>query len=261
MSKGPRKNKYVFTLSGVSTEKVDSKYNIGIVSNLMSNDIPSTNVTKLSDLNIDIKNPESISFVDESKKNRSCSISMIDMSSGTSTDILRYSCFWCRHSFDTKPIGCPIKYVSNRAIKSYFSQLSKEIYTIKEPLSKSSQNTLESITPDIPNDTQIKIAVNNYYVTDGIFCSFNCCKAYILDNKNNSLYSLSQILLNKLYCELTGLKTFSIDAAPHWRMLNEYGGNMSISQFRKTFNKTDYESHGSVKMYPLQHLYEEKIKF
>ena len=261
MSRGPRKNKFVFSLSNINTEQIDQKYNISVVSNLMSNDVPQDNVTKVSELNIDLKNPESISFIDESKRNRHCSISSIDLSTNTSTELLRYYCFWCRHNFDSRPIGCPIQYVHNKLVKSYYSELSKEVYTIKEFISNSKKIDTNISSPQQQQSTTLKIFKNDYYVTDGIFCSFNCCRAYIMDNKHNSIYDLSDILLKKMYVEITGNKCENIDPAPHWRMLNGYGGNMSINQFRKCFNKIEYDFHGTIKFMPLQHIFEEKIKF
>ena len=45
------------------------------------------------------------------------------------TDIL---CFWCKHSFTTRPLGCPIKFINNRIEKAYVSQITKDKYFMKE---------------------------------------------------------------------------------------------------------------------------------
>ena len=45
-----------------------------------------------------------------------------------------------------------------------------------------------------------------YYETDGIFCSFNCCQSYINDNKHIRLYDNSHMLLLKMYNDLMELK-------------------------------------------------------
>ena len=131
--KKPRKSKkYIFILKSINSEKVDQKYGISIVSNLTSNDDQPINTTKLSELN-DIGNqPETISFLDETKRLFQCNISMIDLFNGENVkNFNKYNCFWCRHAFDTEPIGCPIRYVSNKGIKTYFSEISKDKYTIK----------------------------------------------------------------------------------------------------------------------------------
>jgi hypothetical protein len=55
-----------------------------------------------------------------------------------------------------------------------------------------------------------------------------------------------------------------INPAPHWKLLVEYGGNLTINQFRDTFNKNQYDLHDIVsfnKFKPLATLFEEKINF
>ena len=73
------------------------------------------------------------------KKNHKCIIHLYDLIGKPlplNTDIY---CFWCKHSFNSIPIGCPLSY----------------------------DNT------------------NDIYITDGLFCSFNCTLAYINDNSHN----------------------------------------------------------------------------
>lgn len=252
-----KSSKYVFTLKNVNTEKVYQKYGISLISNISSGEIPEENITKLSELNTDNHTPETISFLDETKKAHHCTISMIDFSTSTETLLLKYNCFWCRHPFETQPIGCPIKYISSTAVKSYYSEISKDMYTIKEDIPASRRQTI--------NDPRININVREYYETDGIFCSFNCCKSYIENNKHNKMYNHSLNLLMKMYNEMLGTTNSVIDEAPHWRLLREYGGHMSITDFRASFNKTAYEEHGIIKNTPcfrsIGHLFEEKIKF
>ena len=54
-------------------------------------------------------------------------------------------------------------------------------------------------------------------------------------------------------------KLYTINPAPSWKLLKEYGGHMDITTFRNSFNKIMYESHGMFK--PVGHLFEEKINF
>lgn len=250
-----KSNKFVFTLHNVNTELVDQKYGISIVSNISSVDIPDNNVTRLSELTTDTMTPDTISFLDESKKIHQCTISMIDYNSNMDTILLRHNCFWCKHSFETTPIGCPIKYIPNQAVKTYYSEISKDIYVIREDIT--ANKNIE--------DERINIIRKEYYETDGIFCSFNCCKAYIDDNKHNKLYNQSMCLLAKIYKKMTNVSIPLINPAPHWRLLQAYGGHMSVSEFRNSFNKADYDYHGIVHTTPsfrsIGYLFEEKIKF
>lgn len=252
-----KSSKYVFTLKNVNTEKVDQKYSITLTSNISSDNIPDNNITKLSELNTENSIPETVSFLDETKKIHHCTISMIDFRTKAETITSRHNCYWCRHPFDNIPIGCPISYVSSQSVKSYFSEISKDMYTIKEDITVSRRKSM--------NDPRVSINVREYYETDGVFCSFNCCKSFILDNKHDNMYNNSLNLLMKMYNEMLDTTTAVIDAAPHWRTLTNYGGHLSITEFRSCFNKTDYECHGITRNIPsfrsIGVMFEEKIKF
>ena len=133
-----KSNKYVFTLKNVDTEKVDKKYGITLISNISNIDSQPNNITKITELTENFVNkPQNlISFLDDSKKIYQCNISMIDYSTQKELEKNKnkYKCFWCRHYPVTNsiPIGCPINYISSKAIKNYHSEVSKDNYTIKE---------------------------------------------------------------------------------------------------------------------------------
>lgn len=98
----------------------------------------------------------------------------------SSTSIL---CFWCKHSFSTKPIGCPIKFINNRIEKSYISQITKDKYYMKENITKTKLEQLSQLKQDT---IEIKLIEKEHYVTDGIFCSFNCVMSFIQENAHDS---------------------------------------------------------------------------
>ncbi len=268
-----KSSKYVFTLKNVNTEKVDQKYGITLISNISNFDNQPQNTTKLTELTDTFINKPAqvISFLDESKKLYQCNISMIDFETGNDIETLRYNCYWCRNKFNSRPIGCPINYVSSKIIKKYHSEVSKDKYTITENITKNKREFFNKnkfifkLIKDKNINTSISMNNIEHFETDGVFCSFNCCMAFIKDNKKNKLYEKSESLLLKMYIDLTGLKNVNINPAPHWRLLQEYGGNLSITQFRENFNKTSYEYHGVIKnssLYkPVASLFEEKINF
>jgi len=239
---------FEIVLDNIIPHDIERKFNITIDSDIskLTDDVPYT-VTKISDLE-----SETISFQDNSKKIHTCKISMIDYNSQCETDSLDYNCFWCRHSFDTKGIGCPINYVPNTIIKEYFSEISRGDYVIKEHITKNKK-------------TKLNMKRKNYYISDGIFCSFNCVLAFINDRSYNKLYDQSKTLIHKILKEITTDETFEIDPAPHWRLLNKYGGYMSIEEFRNSFNKSYFEEYGMIQKTPLFRslgwIYEEKLKF
>ena len=64
----------------------------------------------------------------------------------------------------------------------------------------------------------------------------------IQDNKHNNLYEHSDNLLIKLYKDMNdhSIKNIKINPAPHWRLLKDYGGKLTIEEYRKTLNKIEY---------------------
>ena len=271
ITKKSRSKKYIFTLVNINTEKIDQKYGITIVSIIFTNDKPpdnTTNITELSEMKSNT-NINSISFLDETKRIYQCSVSMIDFTTGKDTEFLIYSCYWCRLPFDTKSIGCPITYISNKASKKYYSEVSKDNYTIKENITNMKKNILDTkqsfVFIPLNNSSVINVNERAFYSCDGNFCSFNCAKAFIKDNKHNSLYEHSEFLLSKLYFDMFGEKNVVINPAPHWRLLVDYGGNLTINQFRDNFSKTQYEYRGILRnqdiFKPIGTLFEEKINF
>jgi hypothetical protein len=257
------KTKYAFTLKDINTEKVDQRFGITIIPCINTSKTP-YNTTKISDLSVNKNIPEIISFLDEAKKSHKCVVSMIDFSNKTEINELcvKYNCFWCRNKIpdNVLPIGCPIKYVPSQAIKTYFSEISKDTYTIKEQVTNLKIKEIEKGL-----DERLKTISKNYYVTDGIFCSFNCCMSYITNNKYNSMYGLSEMLLLKMYNDIYPSVVPCIEEAPNWRKLVQYGGDLTIDQFRTSFNKIEYKKHGYINdvlsFKSMGFLFEEKLKF
>jgi hypothetical protein len=249
------KRKYLFSLKNINIQKINEKY--GLYS--LQNDTIPDNTTKIDDLNIIKKTPDVVSFLDESKKNRICSVSMIFFKNSKGLDKnTTYKCFWDRHDIPKNiyPIGCPIKYIPSRVSKTYFSELSRENYTITEPVSKNKKEALKE-----SGDTRIKIKGKEHYQTDGIFCSFNCCLSFLdsSENINNTIYRYSKPLLYQMYKEVNNGEELELMQAPHWRMLNPFGGNLTIEKFRESFNKILYVDHGIFQI-SIGRLYEDQIK-
>jgi len=170
------KNRYTFSLVGVNIEKIDHKYGIIPVKAPVT-EINPENTTKIDDLETIKKQPEIVSFLDESKRLRKCNVSMIDFKSHKSiSGKNKYKCFWDKNIIpeNVEPIGCPIKYIPSRVTKNYHSEITKENYTISEPVTETrSKDVLEK------NDKRLTVDSKGFYETDGVFCSFNCCMSYI----------------------------------------------------------------------------------
>lgn len=88
--------------------------------------------------------------------------------------------------------------------------------------------TFDTIAVQLPENYY-----NNTFFCIGNFCSYNCCKSYNLDLNDNLIYK-RESLLNLLYF-MTYSIYIPIKAAPHWIALEDFGGNLSIKQFRENF--------------------------
>lgn len=254
--------KYCFTLKISNREKIESDFGLDSFSNLSRNQKKTlNNVTKIGDLE-SFNQPEIISFLDEAKRNKKCIITMHSrFPEGFLPDRTDIFCWWCRHDFNTSPIGCPLRYVSNHLVKNYTSEITKDNYVIKENVS--SMVSLEKVSEN--ERITYKKVENDFYETEGVFCSFNCCLAYIEDNKNRPDYRNSIVLLNKIYKQLTGNTIDKIFPSPNWKLLGKYGGHLNIEEFRNKFNKVQYIDQGKImskRMFKtFGRMFEEKDKF
>ena len=242
--------KKTFILKNINYVDIISKYSLSDNTQQDDND---DEITMIKDLTLSTSK-KVYSFMDESKQTHNCTVTMLTSNKKDICNTTNTKCFWCKNHFSHNPIGCPLRYIPIEVYKKYHSYITNDSYNIIEKTHKSS---------DLLEDYVIKD--NNYYETDGIFCSFNCCHAFILDNKKNHIYKDSLMLLTKIYHDLFK-SNFTITPAPHWRNLSDFGGNLSISEFRSSFNKINYiDLNQSIinfpKQYPIGYIYEERIKF
>jgi hypothetical protein len=227
-----------FVLKNIEIDKVYTKYGLTIVSNLNKEKEDSFKTTKIHDvISHDIE--QSVIFLDENKKETKCMVTMVEiLDNNTLPDKTDIKCFWCKHNFDTKPIGCPIKYVNPFIEKSYVSQITKDRYYMRENIVNSK---LKLLSENKDQQFEIKEYPFNHYLTDGIFCSFNCVLSFIKENNHNIFYKESYSLLHCLYHDLVGKKIAKIIPSPHWRLLKDFGGPLSIEEYRKNLNSVDYK--------------------
>lgn len=241
----------------VNTEELDRRYNLTVISSNIETDNIPKNVTRLTDLN---RRGCVISYLDDVKNPKNVEISVIDYKSGqrtytpsNSADAIRYSCYWCRHPINTCTLGCPIDYKSSKAKRTYMSQITKDFYSIREDIGTFTKR---------PDNPEFTFEDKDYYISYGSFCSFNCIKSFIKENKKKVLFANSQQLINQLYLEFTNSNFSEVVPAPHWCTLREYGGNMTIEQFRDKFNKYEYKEDGIIlNMNSVATLYEKNFKF
>ena len=117
-------------------------------------------------------------------------------------------CWWCRHKIpeDCHPLGLPVK--------------------------------IDYINQKYKGD----INCEKIYHCDGSFCSFNCMVAYSRDNSHIFKYKQSGSFITLMYREIFGKDCWitKIENAPSWKLLKEYGGCLTIQEFRNSFNKVKF---------------------
>jgi len=74
---------------------------------------------------------------------------------------------------------------------------------------------------------------NNTFYCTGNFCSWECMKAYNIDSNDNFIWK-RESLINLMYY-FTYNEYKEIKPAASWLILKDFGGNLSINEFRKTF--------------------------
>jgi hypothetical protein len=181
------------------------------------------------------------------------------------TDVL---CWWCKHSFQTVPLGMPLEWVpscvniykniipgSNTREDTFVpikrkltiqkaSDMLQNWEECKECIESSNSSNECECNKILPPD----IELNNYYKTEGIFCSFNCVLSYYNDissNKTYYKYNNTYTLIIHMFNLLNNRKSYpppKIHPAPDWRFLKEYGGGMTIDEFRNSFNKYTFKN-------------------
>jgi len=234
------KQQNTFILKNINPSLLDAKYNFLKQDNVKDGKCPD-NKTRLLDLQLQTRQENNhFSFLDESKKDHQC---VVTMKKYISNEVLPNNtmvhCFWCRHDFPYKPIGCPIQYIPHRMIKKYHSEITKDVYVLRENITMNQLEDLKSSNVD--SSTSVDIQSRDYYLMDGMFCSFNCCLSFIKNcDSKDPLYYNSETYLNKIYFDIFGNDSSPLVPAPSWRLLKNYGGHMTIEEYRKNFYKVDY---------------------
>ena len=139
----------------------------------------------------------------------------------------KYRCMWCTLELldGVNPIGCPI-------------------------------DTITKYTNCKNSDQQESLE----FITFGIFCSFNCARAYSDDKCHDYKFRNSARLLALMYRQLNkGCDggPITIKPAPSISLMQSYGGDMTDDQYRSSFDKFVYEEKGILKQFPVTIVFEE----
>jgi hypothetical protein len=167
------------------------------------------------------KSKKCIMFLDPHKGQVKLWRMMFDLSSRGPLPIhTQKPCWSCRNRFQTHPIGCPIEYhphLSSGKKKEKREELFRQ----------------HNLNTSLGND---------YFDTEGIFCTFSCVKNYILHQIRVSRlpkYRKALTYLSTLHLRLTG-KLSVIPRGKSWRLGIEWGGHMTARQQRASVGLLDY---------------------
>lgn len=133
-------------------------------------------------------------------------------------------CWHCRNTFDTKPLGCPIKYV-----------------------------TMDGKTVTVLNrkkNWNLSVDEKGYFIVEGIMCSPHCVKGYIYDElakTKKSKYKDSLSLLTLLLVKIYGRVVNDLTVAPSWKLTTKWGGHLTPAEYRLANGKLAYIENCNVK--------------
>lgn len=125
-------------------------------------------------------------------------------------------CFWDKHPFTGKGVMCPISYKPAQCVRK------KKEYIINENIEYFQVKNQVSCKPQ-------------YIIYDDMFCSLQCCLAWIEDNCTKPKYKNSKhIVYNELMKENSNC--LKLEPASDWRTLKTFGGFQTIEEFRTNKN-------------------------
>ncbi len=189
------------------------------------------------------KNKRSMIFTSHTKNQSRMYAVMIDVTqNGALPRITHRPCWWCRTSFTNTPIGCPIRYVTCKKGSLEEKRFNEYIKKI-------------NLTSDGTTD---------FFETEGIFCSLSCAKAHVIDelSKGKTKFKKSLTLLSLMRTRSGDNSNDPIAVAPSWKLINEWGGHLSIQEYRESFGRVEYVETVNARrpmLYSTSQYFQEKI--
>ena len=151
-----------------------------------------------------------------------------DSSSSTASSFHSSFCWWCKSALGEKKnqpfISCPVRHICRQVKSEYTPANSQNVFVIQESLSRNVK---------LQDDNRV-IEKKPFYHVVGAFCGYECCLAFIFDNRlHKPIFSQSQVLLNKILFESNDIdtvnpNTFVLEKAPHWSTFSWFGGNTKL---------------------------------
>jgi hypothetical protein len=235
-----------------------------------------------------------IIITDDTQHQHECFQSVINYTCEPGT----YLCYWCKHPVINMlhSTGCPSTFkprTIEKQCKSITPRILQPVPQVPNRLrldeaASTTTTTLAAMSPgsihinehvtDVESaaSTAAGSATAAVFYTDGIFCDFPCCKAWIDDDAtiDASERVIKNILLHTIFIKRYKMNKL-IYPAPHWRLLKIFGGHLGIDQFRSYSTHKRFTFYGSTQIHqistgsedypsqfvPISRLYEEQIQF
>lgn len=167
----------------------------------------------------------------------------------------KWNCWWDRNQIcnDIVPLSLPLKYVpsytENKILHNSLINMSEKLeYKMNDNVELNDKDKHKifldrNIITKKEKNQNIDYIDNDYYEGEGIFCSFNCMISYLKEVQSHNIkYKNCSMLILKMYKDIFGYYPKEIIMeAPSWKMLNEYGGDLSLLEFRKCFQMITYK--------------------
>jgi len=208
-----------------------------------------------------------ISFFDVSKKPKRWIVSQKNhITKAELPDYTDVRCFHHHHKFASSPLGCPVRYVPSLLCHQYYSPQTRGSVVQRIPISFEDEKMYEAkISSGELDEKEYHIEHHNDFITDGVFCSWNCMMAKIKKEvrRKNPLYRDSEALAYDMYYALMGKRITKIEPAGPKTLLKEYDGPMSNEEYIMKFGHDTYTcvKNKYLRMVPLGDLYEQTQKF
>lgn len=252
--KGPKKSfvrrkRTKIILKDIDPLKIEDVYQIGIESNIGQNTHASKEFqTQLQSIIPEDSKKGTITYIDDSTKAEHTLVyTMKDINTGRDPrDNRRKKCFYDRHSIPENLVKlyCPVKHVPHMLFQTSKSSFGISVTHSYELTPLQFKEHVEKHTPVVEPGVDCEssryIVKGDYYLTDGVFCSFSCMRSFIRDNSDNPLYKESENLMNEQHYAMTGCDSV-IPYAHHWRLLEDHMGHMTIEKYRESVGKVEYD--------------------
>lgn len=149
------------------------------------------------------------------------------------TDNRCVTCYWC-HSPNSASIRIPVEMTPNTITRSYYSYITRDIYTISEETTRSKHDMIAQ-NPVMYPDTTVDASDDEFiYDPHTKVCSYNCALAFVKSESANVLYRSSVVLLHQVIDKLYP-NTLIVPAQPIC-VLEEYGGKLTRAEYSVGFH-------------------------